>query len=488
MPIPEPADALWADVSKLTTWPDSDEDAVRTMSAGWRGGGDHFTKASAFDLAPVAEAWTDRAGQAFYGRTTQGLRTAALTGAEMTELAGRADAFAAEVTGVKNGIHDLMAANQAGFAQAAASPGDARATFVQQVAAMVDTMKNEAAARISAAGPATARPAQEMAPAGPPNPDDPRAVKAWWDGLHEEERDYFRTKGYQTIRNLDGVPAADRDQANRHALTDAIVGLQDQERHEPGSTNGRRDALVNLQKRLETDQNLLLIGFDNEGDGKAIVSVGNPDTAKHVSTLVPGITNELDNIDPQISRANDLRADGDTASIVWLDYNTPEAAPFGGGGDSLTLFSRDRAAEGAGDLARFQNGLRATHVGDPSFNTVIAHSYGTTVAGLAAYDHGLNTDRLVLVASTDPGVDFASEYRFENPDGSPVDDPAARVYATTADGDWRAQVTSALANPTLPWFGAHVFPTPPHPGDEHSGLFYPEGLPSLRRLILGQEP
>jgi hypothetical protein len=69
----------------------------------------------------------------------------------MAELAGRADAFAAEVTGVKNGIHELMAANQAGFAQAAAMPADVRAGFVRQVAGMVDTMKADAAGRVAAA-------------------------------------------------------------------------------------------------------------------------------------------------------------------------------------------------------------------------------------------------------------------------------------------------------------------------------------------------
>jgi hypothetical protein len=81
MPIPELGDALWAEVSRLTKWPDSDEDAVQAMAAGWRGGGDQFTRASAFDLSPVADGWQDAAGQAFHGRTTEGLRAAASTGA-----------------------------------------------------------------------------------------------------------------------------------------------------------------------------------------------------------------------------------------------------------------------------------------------------------------------------------------------------------------------------------------------------------------------
>ena len=50
IPIAEPGDGLWAEVSRLTKWPDSDEDTVQAMAAGRRGGGDQFTRASAFDL------------------------------------------------------------------------------------------------------------------------------------------------------------------------------------------------------------------------------------------------------------------------------------------------------------------------------------------------------------------------------------------------------------------------------------------------------
>lgn len=150
MPVPEPTDALWAEVSNLTRWPDSDEDAVRTMSAGWRRGGEHFTQASAFDLGPVAGGWTDAAGQIFHGRTTEGLRAVASTGERMTAMAGHAEAFAGEVTGVKNGIHALMAANQAGFAQTATLPADVRAGFVQQIAGhptLAESMSSDRSSR-----------------------------------------------------------------------------------------------------------------------------------------------------------------------------------------------------------------------------------------------------------------------------------------------------------------------------------------------------
>jgi hypothetical protein len=479
MPIQEPGGALWAEVSQFTKWPDDDEDAIATMSAGWRGGGGHFTRASAFDLAPVAEGWPDRAGQAFHGRTSDGLRTLAGTGAQMTELAGRADAYAAEVAGVKGGISALMAANQAGYETAARLPAPARETFVQQVAAMVDSMKAEAAARISATGPATARPAQEPAPPGPPAGGDPRAVNAWWNGLTEEQRDYYRARP-DMIGNLDGVPARERSRANLSILDDTIAGLKAQQAGSPEAAE-RLGALEALKKRFGVaapgakDQ-LLLLGFDNGGDGQAIVSVGDPDTAKNVATLVPGITNDIGSVPMQIDRAASLRSSPDTASIVWLDYNTPESLAPGPDGVSLTPLVQDRAIAASGDFAQFQNGLRATHMGDPSHNVVVAHSYGTTVAGIASRDQGLNADQLVLVASTDPGVQHVSQLRFLNPDGTevPAGEVPQRVFATTADNDTFAHVpTWLLSNdPSEPGFGAQVFSTPDRDSDTHSGAFY----------------
>ena len=479
MPIPEPGDALWAQVSQYTTWPDSDEDAVRAMSAGWRGGGEHFTRASAFDLGPVAGGWTDQAGQAFHGRTTGHLQAAGATGARMTEMAARADAFAAEVTGVKNGIHALMAANQQGFAQTAALPAEMGAAFVQEIAVMVDRMKAEAAARISAAAPAapaTAQFAQGQAPAGPPPGGDPQAVADWWNDLGDPGRAYWKARP-EEIGALDGVPAADRSEANLAILREKIASLERLEAHAPGAaaTAPRLDALRELESRFDPDQKggldeLFLLGFDNEGDGKAIVSVGNPDTAKNVATLVPGIDNDISDVSDQINRANSLRADPDNAAIVWLDYNTPESPAA----VSLTGTNEYRAEAAKADFSRFQAGLRATHIGEPSFNTVVAHSYGGTVAGLAAAsEEGLNADRLVLVAPTDPGADRATDYHLLTADGTRLtpDEVRQRVFATGAADDTTAAIANELAgrHPLSEEFGAQTFYTQVGAADPHSG-------------------
>ncbi|KKC04807.1 alpha/beta hydrolase [Mycobacterium nebraskense] len=46
--------------------------------------------------------------------------------------------------------------------------------------------------------------------------------------------------------------------------------------------------------------------------------------------------------------------------------------------------SPDRARAGAEALDSFQSGMGASHVGAPSIDTVIGHSYGSTMVGAAA--------------------------------------------------------------------------------------------------------
>ncbi|MYZ35364.1 alpha/beta hydrolase [Streptomyces sp. SID4917] len=85
---------------------------------------------------------------------------------------------------------------------------------------------------------------------------------------------------------------------------------------------------------------LYLLGFSTEKDGRAIVAVGNPDTAEHTAIQVPGTSNQLDNVGSQINRAKKLQSSArawsedqgqgqrqgqDVSVISWLDYDAPEA-------------------------------------------------------------------------------------------------------------------------------------------------------------------
>lgn len=111
--------------------------------------------------------------------------------------------------------------------------------------------------------------------------------------------------------------------------------------------------------------------------------------------------------------------------IAWFGYDAPQALP--------SATERSYADNAAPALDRFQDGLRASHDGSPSYNTVLGHSYGTTVVGDAA-SHGrtLNADAVVFAASPGTTVEHASDLSLA---GVSHDDVGLHVFATKAAND-----------------------------------------------------
>ncbi len=195
-----------------------------------------------------------------------------------------------------------------------------------------------------------------------------------------------------------------------------------------------------------------LIGFSTDGDGRAIVSVGNPDTADNVLTYVPGTGEQLSSAGGGLNRADEmaedaaLEAGGEITSVVyWYGYDAPDSIPAAG---------RESYAEDGGPiLDRFQSGLRATHDGEsPSRNTVLGHSYGSTVIGHAARGSDFDADAVVFVGSPGVGVDHVSELTGVHAD---------QVWATTAKHDVIGLVpdwgSTHGKDPSEADFGARVF-------------------------------
>lgn len=145
--------------------------------------------------------------------------------------------------------------------------------------------------------------------------------------------------------------------------------------------------------------------------------------------------------------------------ITWVGYDAPENA-----GAILSGYAED----GAEELNRFQDGLRATHQDStPSHNTVIGHSYGSTVVGHTARgEDSLGADELIFVGS--PGVSTGDAHELNlSPDN---------VHATAAEedhiNDW--WVIPHNHEPTSDEFGATTFESEPGPasggflfGDAH---------------------
>jgi len=242
---------------------------------------------------------------------------------------------------------------------------------------------------------------------------DPVSVRRWWDALPEAERRALLVADPVRLGRLDGVPADVRDRANRLAFA--------QEWRAAGT--GKRARLTALHQRLGSDEpaRAYLLGFHGGGDGRAVIAIGNPDHAQHVLTYVPGTGSALGRLgqDCMLPAADRLaaHAGSGTAVVLWLGYDAP---------DNPAVAGSERYAERAGAaLDRFQDGLRSTHDGERAHQTVLGHSYGSTVVGYTARDRGLDADDAIFVGSPGVGVAHASELGL----------PAGHVWASTAAHD-----------------------------------------------------
>lgn len=353
----------------------------------------------------------------------------------------------------------------------------------------------------------------------PPPGGDPDEINDWWLGLSEEERGQLVTTRPQWVGSTDGIPAEYRDTANRQVLTDQRADLRAQvdelERDLPrhvGTSHhlalrGRIDALEARLRGLDDIGNRLenakpgaldayLLGVDAD-NGQAIIAMGNPDTATNVATFVPGTGSGLDNINGDMNRADSMvqaaiDADSPSTSVItWVGYAAPPDLPAA---------TDARYAEHAKrDLDRFQDGLRATHEGARSHNTVIGHSYGSTVIGHAAASEGLDADDVVFMGSPGVGVDNVADLNI----------PAEHVHATVAEHDviqlndvpgvFLPGVDIHGPDPTGPGFGANVFESDPGtkgPGyqrgmsTEAHSEYWDDGNKALRNtgLIIAGKP
>jgi len=301
-----------------------------------------------------------------------------------------------------------------------------------------------------------------------PQPNwSPSQNAAWWNSLPEERKKFLIDHCPDDIRHLDGLPAAARDQANRRAL-DGYVDANGKE-HQGALRDAKRAveeaqqaydiavkkyaidseyaaaqkdaAQTKLDRAKEAYEDLKAIHEQTANDVRAskglapaylldfnydeeyhrttaIVSSGNPDTATHVSTLVPGIgTNVRGDLAKYVAANDRLRAQtahagvdpNNVATISYLGYVAPK-------NDTRHLYQAadigfaDRAAP---KLAQFEEGLRANaDANHHKFtNTLVTHSYGSTTGGKAAALMAPGTvDRLILTGSPGGGVQSIDEY------------------------------------------------------------------------------
>ncbi|MFI8512978.1 alpha/beta hydrolase [Streptomyces sp. NPDC085460] len=235
-----------------------------------------------------------------------------------------------------------------------------------------------------------------------PTDKSPAERKKWWDGLTDEQRQEYLEVAPDLVGGLDGIPSTARDEANRTYLP---ILMDELSRQGGDDAKTKLDALRGIQEKLNapSDPPMFLLGIGDEGNGRAIVSYGNPDTSRNVSAYVPGLGTKLDGdfVKDTMTRAwhtakSAQYIDPSSASIVWLGYDAPQ---------HLDVMSKGDAQRGAPSYNAFMAGLSATNQNPDPHVTAIGHSYGSLTVGTAAQRSGgiPGADDIILLGS--PGVD-----------------------------------------------------------------------------------
>ncbi|GAA4861396.1 alpha/beta hydrolase [Saccharopolyspora cebuensis] len=342
----------------------------------------------------------------------------------------------------------------------------------------------------------------------------PAAVHGCWSSLSTAQRADLIDRFPQLVGSADGVPTTARDQANMALLAGQRRELEAKQRSVRNHIAGIRpgEGMAAEKQRLESQAaeieqalsglreleekvrhpDYYLLGIDSTasgGRGQAIIANGNPDTAQNVVTTVPGTYSDLGDVmdyvdrgDEVMRRAQDLGANESVASITYAGYESPPSLADAADGEY--------AEDGSLGLSRFQEGLRASHqLEQPSNNTIIGHSYGSTQVGYAARDHGVHADNIIFIGSPGVGVDHASELgaapghvwsgtssldiiEYATPSPNPLD------YHDPFDDHWFGR------DPSDPSFGARELPV--RDQSYHSDYWkYDESLDGMARVVAG---
>jgi pimeloyl-ACP methyl ester carboxylesterase len=215
--------------------------------------------------------------------------------------------------------------------------------------------------------------------------------------------------------------------------------------------NNTVDARADLDTAyaLGDDDQVSLLRVLVEGPGELLlyhpardhygVLFGDLGAVAHVAVVVPGVGRDLNLVFDWIPWAENLAdATTDSAVVLWKGYDDPpdlaEAA--------LDIVVDDRRADsGAARLSAFVSGLP---VHPDQTVTVIAHSFGSLVAGEALANHGLACQDVVVLGSPGIGVESLEELHLR----------AGHFFAEKAPGDLVAGLGAIGADPASLSFGA----------------------------------
>lgn len=296
----------------------------------------------------------------------------------------------------------------------------------------------------------------------------PAATAQWWAGLSPAEQAQLIQDHPTVLASTPGLPATVYDLINRRGLADSSIDLEleieqnladlvasgtltDQIKDalqidDPSEiltmspedllllaglvgpmgnhfVIGIRDLIASRTKIHGTQQSIAdqpqgeqryLLEYDfgaYDGDGAAIIAIGEVDTADNVAVVVQGATHDLYSIEGQTADAGavieqmaDVGGDDTNAVIVYAGYDNPTVlqSPFPG-----------RAEDGGELLIDDLAGWDAAHTqttGTDAHTTVIAHSYGTVMTSEALQNGATEyVDDVVVLGSPGMGVDSVAD-------------------------------------------------------------------------------
>lgn len=264
----------------------------------------------------------------------------------------------------------------------------------------------------------------------------PEEVSVWWALLSESEREALINKDPEKYGNLNGIDMASRAKANDLVLNGRIdaaghripgTGLLEkaQKEYDEAKAAYERDKdsfwgrqysddealeryrnaenklndLLAVKKALDgnSDISLIALEFGERGENvRAALAIGDVDNAKHVTTLVPGMTTScrrstdlnLGYARNMIEAAEDAGGaeKGSVAAVAWMGYEAPphpEELDF-------SVASTHKAEVGGQKLNGFLTGIHSwrSERGMDVHQSAITHSYGSTTGGFAMRDIG----------------------------------------------------------------------------------------------------
>jgi pimeloyl-ACP methyl ester carboxylesterase len=266
-------------------------------------------------------------------------------------------------------------------------------------------------------------------------------------------------------------------------VTPVVVAAAPAETHLPAFTEAYRETAVRM---LATGcpyatwaaEGRHFLFFDPAGDGRTAEVFGDLNQASRIVVLVPGVASTLVDFDRGLGgvarRAPGVQGrtlyqqlskrDRDVAVISWLGYDPPD-------GLGLAAATEGRARSGAAKLVSFVRDV--LHQRPEVSVTLVGHSYGSLVVGLAAPELPEVHD---LIALGSPGMGVAHA----------ADLGGAHVWSALAPHDWIRRLPQLRVlglglgrRPSSPGFGATALPTGGVDGHDY---YLVEGSATLRAV------